>query len=517
MNYLCRLIVVAKNVHLKSHKREKTLKCTTEWTNKFFCNVSEKKEQKYKIGIIGCGPSALYCCKYFFKNENIKVDIFDKLPNPYGLIRYGVAPDHINVKNIYKTFDAVLSNKNFRFFGNVHIGKDIKIEELKNYYNVCLFCCGASSRSFPPIKPLIGKNVEEKGGEANKESIPNEPNGIFHARDIIFFYNNYYKELRDSNVQNYLNNFSNFENAVIIGNGNVSLDVARILNKHYNELKTTDINDEYLHSIKKHSMKHIYIIGRKGLWQSSFTNSELREMLTLQNTKVILNKKYYDMCFQLKDYDENDKVKKRQTQLFLTMMQNYEELEKNKNLYKDFKIIEFIFYHQIKQIHYLNDYLKSIEFEKNKNLHDSPTVENKRTIVTPLLIFATGFKKNAFNQHMYEHSVAKYKEDICLKKFGIFKSGWFDTGAKGNIASQIINAKGNTSQILQFLKNVETFYYNDICDLLKQKKIRYVPLGDWLYIHNYEQELGLKKNKVSQKMDTINRLFQVLDAHKKNE
>ncbi|EDL42552.1 adrenodoxin reductase, putative, partial [Plasmodium vivax] len=233
----------------------------------------------FKVGIIGAGPSALYCCKHLLKHERVKVDIFEKLPNPYGLIRYGVTPDHIHVKNTYRTFDLVFSSPNYRFFGNVHVGVDLKMEELRRHYNCVIFCCGASEVSIP-----IGQQDEDKavsGGETN----PRKQNGLFHARDLIYFYNNMYNDVRCRAVENYLKSFENFTTCIIIGNGNVSLDIARILVKSPNHLSKTDISSDYLKVMKQHKIKHIYIVGRRGFWQSSFTNAELRELISLENTK----------------------------------------------------------------------------------------------------------------------------------------------------------------------------------------------------------------------------------------
>lgn len=468
-------------------------------------------ESKYfKVGIIGSGPSALYCCKHFLKNDNIKVDIFDKLPNPYGLIRYGVAPDHISVKNIYKTFNPVLLNKEkYRFFGNVNIGIDIQIEDLRNYYNAVIFCCGASESSLP------------------KEEIYKKENGIFHAKDLIYFYNNFYDDLRCKSIDTYLNTYENFSNSIIIGNGNVSLDIARILIKSYDDLIKTDINFNYLNIIKRHNFKHIYIIGRRGFWQSSFTNSELRELFSLKDTKVILDKKNYDLCFEIKNYDETNKMKQRQNKLFLDMVHNYEQMKKNPTLYDKYKIIQFIFYHEIRNIHNINNHLKEIQLGLNKDIYSSQNnhTNNKNSydinnqkinIKTPLLIFATGFKKDNFSLNFYNKSVDKYKDDILNKKFAIFKAGWFQTGAKGNIASHIINTKQNTTEILNFLNTTTIYYENDITELLKRKKVHFVSMDQWNYIQSLEKNNGEQSGRCAQKFAKVKDILHIL-SDKRNE
>lgn len=468
----------------------------------FFTNEAKP----FKVGIIGAGPSALYCCKHLLKHERVKVDIFEKLPNPYGLIRYGVAPDHINVKNTYKTFSPVFLSANYRFFGNVHVGVDLTMEELRNHYNCIIFCCGASEVEMPILQK------DEDNALIGKKNNHIRQSGIFHARDLIYFYNNMYNDMRCKAVDNYLNSFQNFTTSVIIGNGNVSLDIARILIKSPDDLNKTDINSDYLKAIKRHNIKHIYIVGRRGFWQSSFTNAELRELISLENTKVILSKKNYDLCCVLKGEEEgNTNMKKRQHEIFQKMVKNYEEVEKNKEFYKTHKIIEFIFYSQIKKVQAIDSSMKNVEFELNKNVPMSySSFKENKVLVTPLIIFATGFKKSNFTENLYNQSIQTFKEDIGQNKFGIFKAGWFDKGPKGNIASQILNSKNSTHLVLNFLQKVDIFFDNDISILLKQKQISYVSFDDWTYLHQLEKQMGAQKNKIGQKFSQIGEVLRIL-------
>ncbi|GAB66669.1 adrenodoxin reductase [Plasmodium cynomolgi strain B] len=447
----------------------------------------------FKVGIIGAGPSALYCCKHLLKHERVKVDIFEKLPNPYGLIRYGVAPDHINVKNTYRTFDLVFLSANYRFFGNVHVGVDVRMEELRDHYNCVIFCCGASEVSLPFVQKDEDNTLRGEETQQGKQS------GLFHARDLIYFYNNMYNDMRCRAVDNYLNSFENFTTSVIIGNGNVSLDIARILIKSPDDLNKTDISSDYLRVIKRHKIKHIYIVG------------QLRELISLENTKVILSKKNYDLCCLLKSDEANTNMKKRQHEIFQKMVKNYEEVEKNKEFYKTHKIIEFIFYFEIKKIRPIDSAMKNVEFELNKNIPMSySSYEEKKVMVTPLVIFATGFKKSSFTENLYNQSIQTFREDIGQHKFGIFKAGWFDKGPKGNIASQILNSKNSTHLVLNFLQKVDTFFDNDISILLQEKQIPYVSFDDWTYLHQLEKQMGAQQNKIGQKFSQTGEVLRVL-------
>ena len=219
-----------------------------------------------KIAIIGSGPSAFYTAQSLIKkNINCEIDIIEKLFCPYGLIRFGVAPDHQSTKNVSRVFERVLNNPNVEFFGGVEINDYPSINEILEIYDSVVIATGmAKDRVL---------NINEK----NKT-------GYFGATQFVNWYNGHpeYKNL---------NPCLNTDTAIIIGNGNVAIDCARILVKTIKELESTDITQYAIDTLKNSSIKKIYIIGRRGPLDAKFTTVEIREMGELLDCDTIFYEK----------------------------------------------------------------------------------------------------------------------------------------------------------------------------------------------------------------------------------
>ncbi|MCX2975432.1 NADP oxidoreductase [Halieaceae bacterium IMCC8485] len=211
-----------------------------------------------RVAIVGSGPSGFYAAEALLRSEYaIAVDVYEKLPVPYGLVRFGVAPDHPKLKLVVNIFDKIAQMEGFRFIGNVCIGKDISLQTLSDHYHAVILACGAEC---------------EKDLDIPGESLP----GSHSALEFVAWYNGH-PHYRDREFD-----FSH-ERAVVIGQGNVALDVARILSKTVDELQHTDIADYALEALAESNIKHIHVIGRRGPVQAKFSEKELREFATLAN------------------------------------------------------------------------------------------------------------------------------------------------------------------------------------------------------------------------------------------
>lgn len=217
-----------------------------------------------RVGIVGSGPAGFYTAQYILKHHpSARIDIFEKLPVPFGLVRYGVAPDHPEVKNATNTFEEVSRNDRFRFFGNVNVGKDVNAVDLQNAYHAVVFAYGADD----------DKQLHIPGEDAKS---------VISARSFVGWYNGLpaHAEL-DPDL--------NCETVVVIGHGNVALDVARILLAPQKLLEHTDICQHALEALQKSSIKRVILAGRRGPFEVSFTIKELREMIRLEGTKPNLH------------------------------------------------------------------------------------------------------------------------------------------------------------------------------------------------------------------------------------
>lgn len=216
-----------------------------------------------RVAIFGSGPAAFYAADALFKQSAVvvQVDMFERLPAPFGLVRYGVAPDHPKIKSVTKVYDVIGANKRFQFFGNVEFGKHVKLDELRQYYHQILFATGAQTD--------------------RKMGIPGEDLAGSHtATEFVAWYNGHpdYRHLQFDLSQ---------ESAAIIGVGNVAIDVARILSRTTAELAKTDIADYALEALRQSKIKTVHLIGRRGPAQAAFTNPEVKEVGEMEEADAI--------------------------------------------------------------------------------------------------------------------------------------------------------------------------------------------------------------------------------------
>ena len=210
----------------------------------------------YNIAIVGAGPAGYFSAQAFQNRETedlcFKIDLYERLPTPWGLVRSGVAPDHQKIKSVSKVFEKVASNQNFRLFANVEVGKDVSLDDLKKNYDVVILATGASS----------GKKLNIPG-----ENLKN----VFSSDSFVSWYNSH-PDYENLNVD------LNCHRAVVIGAGNVAIDVARILLSDTSELAKTDIDVSALDLLHKSQIKEVVICGRRGPENSNFSLQELREL-----------------------------------------------------------------------------------------------------------------------------------------------------------------------------------------------------------------------------------------------
>ncbi|GLA46090.1 NADPH-adrenodoxin reductase [Aspergillus niger] len=217
-----------------------------------------QNDRPFRVAVVGSGPAGFYAAyRLLSKVDNASVDMYEKLPVPFGLARYGVAPDHPEVKNCEEKFTEVAASPRFNFIGNVELGETLPLSSLKPHYDAILFAYGA-----PKDKEL---------GIPGEKAIRN----VYSAREFVGWYNGL-PEHRDLAPD-----LTAGEDAVIIGQGNVALDVARILLSDVDSLRKTDIAEYAIEELSKSKVKRVRVVGRRGPMQAAFTIKELRELLQL--------------------------------------------------------------------------------------------------------------------------------------------------------------------------------------------------------------------------------------------
>ncbi|MBN9193349.1 FAD-dependent oxidoreductase [Microbacterium sp.] len=232
---------------------------------------------KLRLAIVGAGPAGIYAADILLKAErkfDVSIDLFDQLPAPYGLVRYGVAPDHPRIKGIITALREVLDRGDIRLFGNVRFGEDITLDDLKQHYNAVIFATGA----------IRDADLGIPGIDAE---------GSYGAADFVSWYDGHPDFPREWPLD--------AASVAVIGNGNVALDVARMLAKHAVDLLPTEIPDNVHAGLEASAVTDVHVFGRRGPAQVKFTPLELRELGELRDVDMVV----YDEDF---DYDEASKA-----------------------------------------------------------------------------------------------------------------------------------------------------------------------------------------------------------------
>jgi ferredoxin--NADP+ reductase len=216
-----------------------------------------------RVAIVGAGPTGFYAADHLLKRPGlvVAIDVIDRVPTPFGLVRSGVAPDHQKIKTVTVTFDKVAADPRVRFYGSVDVGKDVTVEDLRRHYHQIVYCTGAQTdrRMGIPGEDLAGSHP---------------------ATEFVAWYNGH-PDFRDCQFN------LGVERAAVVGVGNVAVDVARILCRSPEELERTDIADYALRALRQSRIREVYLLGRRGPAQAAFTNPELRELGELTGCDAI--------------------------------------------------------------------------------------------------------------------------------------------------------------------------------------------------------------------------------------
>lgn len=221
-------------------------------------------ERPLRVALIGAGPAGFYVAEHLLRRPDLvaEVDLFDRLPTPYGLVRAGVAPDHQKIKAVTGAFDKVAAHPRFRFFGGVELGKDVSPGDLRRHYHQIVYTTGAQTdrRMGIPGEDLFGSHP---------------------ATEFVAWYNGHpdYRECLFDLSQ---------ERVAVVGVGNVAVDVARILCRTPEELARTDIAEHALQALRRSRVREVYLLGRRGAAQAAFTNPEIKELGELEAADVVV-------------------------------------------------------------------------------------------------------------------------------------------------------------------------------------------------------------------------------------
>lgn len=414
----------------------------------------------YKVAIVGAGPAGYFAAQALNnlanQDRSFAIDMFERLPTPWGLVRSGVAPDHPKIKTVSKVFEKIASGENFRLFANVEIGKDLTVEQLQDRYDAVIIATGSS----------LGKNL----------GIPGENlSGSLSAASFVPWYNAH-PDYADVEVP------LDSETAVVIGGGNVAMDVARMLALEPSELDPTDTADHAIDAFRKSSIRKVCIAIRRGPEHAAFTSPELRDLPKLEHTNVIINEDEITQAIaRVGDSAEKDVKSNLDAMLFIAQNQKTEHE----------RTIEFLFSHTPKEIKG-NAKVEGVVFS-------TPTGD--RTIESGLVVTAIGY--NALDIPGVPFENGKVVNIDGRVQDNMYVVGWAKRGPSGVIGTN----KSDASSVIELLGSDLKAPKNrdDISDLLKGIKV--VTQKDWEAINAAEIAAGEPLSKPRRKGITWDQLM----------
>jgi ferredoxin--NADP+ reductase len=402
----------------------------------------------FKVVIVGAGPAGYFAAQALQNQQNedrtFAIDMIERLPTPWGLVRSGVAPDHPKIKTVSKVFEKIAADPNFRLFANVEIGSEISVAQLQDKYDAVVIATGSH----------LGKTLGIPG-----ENLP----GSLSAADFVPWYNAH-PDYVDVKVP------MDCDTAVVIGAGNVAMDVARMLALEPSELDPTDTADHALDAFKASAVRDVYISARRGPEHAAFTSPELRELPKLEHTNVVINKKDIDAAIVRAGAEPEKDVKSNLDAMLLIAESQKSEHERT---------MRFLFQHTPKEI---------IGSDKVEGVVYS-TPNGDVTVKCGLVITAIGYQAAGINGVPYENG--KVVNSDGRVKENLYVVGWAKRGPSGVIGTNKSDAASVVELMIADMKSPKNA--GDISDLLTNQVV--VDQSAWQKINEAEVAAGEPKGK----------------------
>ncbi|MBT1681713.1 FAD-dependent oxidoreductase [Curtobacterium flaccumfaciens] len=424
-----------------------------------------------RLAIVGAGPAGIYAADILLREAHgydVSIDLFEQLPAPYGLVRYGVAPDHPRIKGIINALRDVLDRGVVRLFGNVRYGEDITLEDLKKHYNAVVFSTGA----------IKDADLDIPGVDLD---------GSYGAAEFVSWFDGHPDVPRTWPL--------NAESVAVIGVGNVALDVSRILAKHADDLLPTEIPANVYEGLKASPVTDVHVFGRRGPAQVKFTPLELRELGEVRDVDMVV----YDEDF---DHDEASKTAiatNKQVMVINRVLEQWRTREvgqASRRLHLHFYAlpIEFVGNEQGK--------LTAIRYERTRP-NGEGGVEGTgeiREIPIQAAYRAVGYFGSPLPGVPFDerHGVIPNHEGQVLDDDnqqipGVYATGWIKRGPVGLIG----HTKSDAMETVQHIVNDQASWWTPedpsdeaIPALLRERGVEYTDLEGWHHLDTHEQALG---------------------------
>lgn len=413
-----------------------------------------------RVAVVGAGPSGIYAAEHLAAQYKVEVDVFDALPVPFGLVRYGVAPDHFSIRSVRDKLAQTFESPLVRFRGNVCIGVDLMPSDLRNHYDAVVYTYGAS------LDRELGV-----AGESHPMSIA--------ATAFVRWYTGH------PDAIDFTKCMSQATDVAVIGLGNVAVDVARILSKSVSELEQTDIPQYVLDALSHSTIRRVHIVGRRGPANATFTTKELKELGEIPGVDVVLDPK--DLPDDIAQAGAGNKVVARNLDVMAGWSQRDAHSDRN---------IQFHFYCAPRNMDLENGVLAvdTMQIDAQGRL---TATGGSREIAADLVIRSIGYRGEGLPGVPFDENsnVIPSVDGEIIGLENCYVAGWIRRGPSGIIGTNKKDAVASVNALFQNRTEIQISSAAQIDQVLKERGTNFIDFEGWKRIDARERELGGTRNR----------------------
>lgn len=424
--------------------------------------------KQLRVAIIGAGPAGIYAGNILHSQyPDVTIDLFDSLPAPYGLIRYGVAPDHPRIKGIVNSLHEMLDAGIINFYGNVTFGRDLNLADIRSHYHAVIFATGAIKDADLDIPGI-------------------DLDGSYGAADFVSWYDGHPDYPRTWPLE--------AEKVAVLGNGNVALDVARVLAKHADDMLSTDIPANVYEGLKASPVTDVHVFGRRGPGQIKFTPIELRELGEVKDVDLVV----YEEDFGDDWFDEDAEGVTNQHKVMARILNSWRERE----LTGASRRLHLHFWHKPVEVLGDNGHVVGMRFERTEASGVDGSVRGTgqfvdydlQAVYRAIGYFGSELPEVPFDE---KHGVIMNQGGRVVSESGaavpgLYATGWIKRGPVGLIGHTKSDA---LETITNLVADVDGFVdptssSEDLLAVLRERGVEYTDWAGWLKLNAHEISLG---------------------------
>ena len=457
-------------------------------------------EVPLRVCTIGSGPSAFYAAESLLKTPGleVRVDMFERLPTPFGLVRGGVAPDHQKIKSVSKVYDKIAEDPRFRFFGNVRIGRDFAIADLERNYHAIVWAIGCESD--------------------NRLGIPGEDlAGVHSATEFVGWYNGH-PDYRDRTFD-----LARAKRVVVVGNGNVAMDVSRILLQPAERLANTDIADHALSILRQSTVREVVLLGRRGPAQAAFSPKEIEEIAELPDVDVAVSADDMKLDPHSATWLETQSRSVQRSVKFLQECAARGPQDRPKRLCCRFLASPIALEGDAGRVQRVRVQHAELAPDADGTPRAKP-IDRFTTIEADLVLKAVGYRGIELPGLAFDatRGIVANRDGRALNaaggsdvRTGHYVVGWAKRGPTGLVGTNSPDSKATIELLLEDLRDGKTMSPTPQCETeaaLRSKGIDFVTWSDWLRLDAHERSEGEARGKARHKEPSAEALMQAVRA-----